>query len=59
MYASIMANESLPYGRASWLDDAQVKILSNTVNRCKTSNWRHIFDAITKAFGLFVCEVDF
>lgn len=59
MYASIMRQETLPYGKAMWMDERQTRILDNTVRDFERSEWRSIFDSLTKRFGLFVAEVDF
>ena len=60
MYASIMANELLPYGKCMWLDEKQVQVLYNTVTQYgRKDSWRKIYEALTKSFGLFVAECDF
>ena len=59
MYASIMRTESLPYGKARWLDETELKVLEKTVLATEKKDWRIIYESLTKRFGLFIAEADF
>jgi len=54
-----MRTESLPFGKARWLDDQQLKVLEKTIMTTEKNEWRVIFESLTKRFGLFIAEVDF
>jgi hypothetical protein len=59
MYASIMRNEVLPFGKAYWMDDTQTKIIEKTILQTPKGDWRTIFESLTSRFGLFVALTDF
>lgn len=54
-----MRVENLPYGKARWLDENELKVLEKTIITTEKNEWRVIFESLTKRFGLFIAEVDF
>ena len=59
MYASIMRNESLPFGKARFAEQQVVELLMNSIAKFEKIAWRDIFNSLTKKFGLFLAECNF
>ena len=59
MYASIMKNEILPFGKANWKTNEQLATLNNTIKSYEKKDWRKLYEQLTKDFGMFVAEVEF
>lgn len=65
MYASIMKNDNLPYGKTMWKPAEQIDTLMIMVRRLQQEqrvapkSWRQINEAIEAKFGLFIADADF
>lgn len=44
MYASIMKNEILPFGKANWKTNEQLATLNNTIKSYEKKDWRKLYE---------------